>query len=524
MESAQHSNSVKFQVIVTGVKDDSSDGRKQLRENFAAKFKLAPEKVEKLLSKLPATVKVEPERVRADRWIPILEGLGAVASVRQVGEAQQITMEEPAEKKVEKAAAIKGPLHSAEQGVADTLANIESSSVGTRPASTTHELSFVESEPAATEEETKQAAATADEHFQLTNLMQLVGDNAAPRFVKPVAPAESKPADGEVSLVSSTNPPESPQVSSNEEGSEEQSKPVEPEQAMGKMESFIPRVSFTPASTKLPSRKFISICAGGSVAFLLALAGIMAFGPAPSAIELSSNDIKKLLGDQKKILAGKAAPDQSKVLDQQLSKASEYTGDFNSGPYSGKLAVKVDGDRILTLSMELTGRASEKLTPELLIAGRKRSPWLAKLEVPVIKADLARLDLPPLTISGIGKAYLDDDAGSARYAADLYAVGKPGLNPDQMVLTIVISNNAPIQTSATEIKIERLKGDRFSFVIPLEATVSRKVPLSNVQQAVIETTQPVPPLAAQTSADAAAMDTATAADGPLPIGDIPAAQ
>ncbi len=211
-----------------------------------------------------------------------------------------------------------------------------------------------------------------------------------------------------------------------------------------------------------------------TIAVLIVLAGMAAFGPAPVPAELTRDDIKRLMDEQKKILSGKSLASDTRPFEDLVKKSMEYSGSVETGLLSGTVSIKLHEDRIISLSLDINGKPGEKLTTEQLVAGSKRIPWISKLEAPIIKADLSRLDIPPLQIRGLGKCYIEDDSGSARYAVDIKADGAKSEDPARLSLKLIVSNQNPLPEALTEPKIERLKGDRFSVAVPIEVDLVQK--------------------------------------------------
>ena len=460
--------STKYQVQVAGAANSSNEGLAQLKKNLAEKFKLPAERIERMLSRLPATVKVEAERERADRWIKILEGLGAIATVSEVAasaaKAVQSAAEavgNPAEAEPSKSG-VAIPEDHISPAAADLSAAIQTEPKNAPQSADPGELAFVEPSAEATEAQN----ISRDQQSQLSNLMQLFGEPAPTALIPSTAPSTA------AETHSDSSPPAASDLPVESQPAGGQSEAVPADGLMGKMESFIPSAGYAPTAAKLPSKRFTAICAGASALFLLALAGFMATGPAPEPVSLSSADIKKLLDEQKGILAGKKAASQTKPISELLKTAVEFSGRFENGPLSGSASAKINEDRIVTFSLDAVGKPGEKLTPEMLVAGARRAPWITKIEAPSIRIDLSKSE-QPYSISGIAKCYIEDDTGGARYAADLRAIGGMNESGDKLTLKVLLSNIVPPPADIAEAKIDHLKGDRFSFAVPLELTLSR---------------------------------------------------
>jgi hypothetical protein len=85
-----------FQVIFEGLKDDTLEQRELVKSKLIEKFKLPPEKAERMMASAPIVVKKGLTQDQANKYKSALESIGAIATVRLVPDETDLPPEQSA--------------------------------------------------------------------------------------------------------------------------------------------------------------------------------------------------------------------------------------------------------------------------------------------------------------------------------------------------------------------------------------------------------------------------------------------
>ncbi len=225
------------------------------------------------------------------------------------------------------------------------------------------------------------------------------------------------------------------------------------------------------------SPRALAVISGVLVLLIIAVVALFSGDDSAEKATIDDDTVKKIVTEQTKEsnsarVKGAAQPDS-------VEPPVALTARTNDGISASDITILIQDKKISEIEFTLQSIPPEKLTPDQVVAGVVRKPWIERAEL-TASAEAITSELPansPTTnritfsANASGRAYLRDDQGTGRAISHLRISGS--YDPTQAVVTGKwMIADSPENFSASPFA-ERVAGDKFHFLLQGEFTATR---------------------------------------------------
>lgn len=443
----------KYCFVLHGAKEETADAVSILKKKLGARFKLSDAAVNSLFNNLPVVIKKGLDETQIAAYRKVFEQIGAIVEVveEHTKAAGELAFDEPH---------ASSPPHSPPHTQTLSEKSTQTSShVVTPPVSTTPNLN---SPPAQTPKATIPVAPETTKDLSQPSMLSFGFDEKPqaeeqPRLPTP-PPKRSAPSIPDAAKAELEIPPSEPTPPTSQEPSLSTTPSPEP----------ITLVSIIRPSLGSFIRENKPLCIGGIVIAILLLAYV--FVPAPTTPppeQLKPEQmVDKLLRDQDRILPAKR---RAKKKEKSLPGGPPITLEAHGTDELTKsdLIFEIQDEKITRIDISIASLPPSKLTPELVVSGIIRKPWLERFSLNIDGKDIPLPEVSnngwSFSSQGIGKAYLADDSGRDRHIAIIQVSGSYDSNTKQLTGSWRL-NDGQTLSEDTQNFSERLAPGRIRFL------------------------------------------------------------
>ncbi len=451
-----------YVLILYGAKNSNPEGLFFLKENIGSRFKLSDRAVDALFMNLPVTLKRGLDEQQAAAYKKFFDGIGAIVEIK----------EEPSSKPTSETSEEKSsPSLILEEKILETPVSPPTSPPPSTPPSkhspsATADLSSslefeISSPPPPPKEETQQPS-----HQKETSIPETLKGLHLSTSEQPEAPVREPVREATIEPTVEKPPPFPKQTLQEEPKKIPPSPPtpILPPQSTTAVEEPL-EDSQTTVSEAVPTRRIspkkFMIFSGIVLISLFMMIRSFFHTPEPPSPMLDKEVIQGLLHEQKAILTpkNKKQKPEEPIL--------HWNGEQESSTIISRLDLTTQGEKILLVKLHAHGTPPPPLTPEEIVAGKKRTPWLGRYDIEFQKEDLEAIASVKsdsgVTVKKNDKIYLEDDHGHGRTVGVADIKFTWNKSEERFDASWKLYDTAQQEAPEGESFSERVEGDKFRF-------------------------------------------------------------